>query len=109
MPTFESLDEWMKLYREMLAVHPNFLLNLSHVHPNLNNREIKFCALSLFECSVVEIAERMQCNSPEAVASAKYRLRKKLGLKKGEQLTPYLHRLAMYPPPNQESLNRTDF
>jgi DNA-binding CsgD family transcriptional regulator len=104
--SLEIMEEWMKFYHQVVDLHPHFFVNLSLSHPELTDREVKYCAMFLFECTISEIAERMGNISPEAVVAAKHRLKKKLGLKIREHIAPYLLRLAagiIVPPPDDES------
>src|ERR1700689_3275614 len=102
-PSFAVIEEWMKYRREVATIYPNFLAELSKIHPDLTDHQTKLCALFLFECEVPEIAGRMGGISKESVITAKYRLRKKFKLKKGEGLASYHHLVAagtiFAPPP----------
>jgi hypothetical protein len=93
-PSFVDLEEWMKYYREVAAIYPNFLIELYKVHPNLTKHQVKLCSLFLFQCETSEIAERMGGISKDSVVTAKHRLTKEFRLKKGERLASYLQRIA---------------
>src|ERR1017187_911424 len=87
------MHEWMKFYREVTEIHPIFFSELFKLHPSLKDRDIKLCALFLFECKKFEIIERMGMTE-EAVSAAKSRLKKKFKLKKEDILPAYLKLVA---------------
>lgn len=76
--------EDFKLYFE--NVHKDFFKNLKIEYPELGNSELKLCALVKLNLSLKEIASIMGI-SPDSVKTARYRLRKKLGLNKEDSLS----------------------
>lgn len=79
--------EDFKLYFE--NVHKDFFRNLKLQFPELGNSELKLCALLKLNLNMKETASIMGI-SPESVKTARYRLRKKLNLKKEESLTDFV-------------------
>jgi DNA-binding CsgD family transcriptional regulator len=97
----------MKFRHRVVGTYPRFFILLAKPYPNLTDREIKFCALILFECSNQEIADRMGAISIDAVLTMKARLRKKFNLKGGERLRARLLRIAdgrSIPPTKKKSM-----
>ncbi len=79
--------EDFKLYFE--NVHKDFFRNLKQQFPELGNSELKLCALLKLNLNMKETAAIMGI-SPESVKTARYRLRKKLNLKKENSLTDFV-------------------
>ena len=79
--------EDFKLYFE--NVHKDFFRNLKQQYPDLGNSELKLCALLKLNLNMKETASIMGI-SPESVKTARYRLRKKLGLAKDDSLTDFV-------------------
>lgn len=101
--SFNNLTEWMKFYQHVTEIYPNFFTELLKTQPSLKHREVKLCALFLFECESLEIEQRMGM-STEAVITARSRLKKKLKLKPGQRLIAYLQLIASGQTVEQKSL-----
>lgn len=71
------------------------LEHLLHVHPDLTPYDLKLCSLLQRNLSSKEIAETMNI-TPGSVNTARYRLRKKLALRKEADLVIYLSKLAQH-------------
>ncbi|MBX9704439.1 MAG: hypothetical protein K2X39_09830 [Silvanigrellaceae bacterium] len=82
-------DEFEKLFKE---THEDFYKNLLHKHPLLTRNEIRLCAFLKMTLSIKEISA-ITHQSSNSIVTARYRLRKKLGLSERESLTNYLIRL----------------
>ncbi len=105
-PSFEILEDWMQYRLDVTTRYPNFFILLAGAHPELTAREVKLCALIVFECKNDEIAARMGKVSIEAVLTAKARLKKKFKMRPGERLRAYLLRIVAgnhVPPPPANS------
>lgn len=98
-----SIDrDWEDFKMVFEEVHPDFHMRLVENHPDLSANDLKICALTRLNLNIKETAGILNI-SPESVKTARYRLRKKLGLGPEEELLPYLLRLesANYPPGRQ--------
>lgn len=80
---------WQDLEKHIKNVHYDFLKRLKEKHPNVSSRELDLATYLLMNMSTKEIAEIMNI-STGGVELARYRLRKKLGLNKKENLTGFL-------------------
>lgn len=70
-------------------MHFDFLKRLKEKHPKISPRELDLATYLLINMSTKELAEVMNI-SIGGVEVARYRLRKKLGLKNKENLNSYL-------------------
>ncbi|MDF0717309.1 LuxR C-terminal-related transcriptional regulator [Muricauda sp. 334s03] len=73
-------------------VYPEVFQKLLKINPNLVNTELKLCAMIWFNFSSKEIA-RFTFVQPKTVQVKKYRLRKKLGIPKSEDLYHWMSSL----------------
>jgi len=80
---------WRDLEKHIKNVHFDFLKKLKEKHPTITPRELDLSTYLLMNMSTKEIAEIMNISSG-GVELARYRLRKKLGLNKKENLTGFL-------------------
>lgn len=70
-------------------VHPHFVSKLSSAHPNLSSNDLRLCTYLYLNMSTKEIAS-LTCREVRSVESSRNRLRKKLELGAGEDITKYL-------------------
>ncbi len=84
----DSKEEWEKFKSTFEIAHPNFYAILQEKHPNLTPYELKLCALLRLNFNIKELAEILSI-TPDSVAKARSRLRKKLNLE-DENLNNYL-------------------
>lgn len=82
-------DEIEQIYQQAEQVNDEFPNRLSTVSPNLSPQEKKLALLLRVGFSSKEIAPLLNI-SPKSVEIARYRLRKKLVLKKEENLTQFI-------------------
>lgn len=80
---------WKDLEKHIKNVHFDFLKKLKEKHPTITPRELDLSTYLLMNMSTKEITEIMNISSG-GVELARYRLRKKLGLNKKENLTGFL-------------------
>ncbi len=80
---------WKDLEKHIKNVHFEFLKRLKEKHPTISPRELDLSTYLLMNMSTKEIAEIMNI-SGGGVELARYRLRKKLGLNKKENLIGFL-------------------
>ena len=85
----KSKQHW-KLFDEYFdEVHEDFLNRLKEMHPDLTPKDLRLCAYLKMNISTKEIAPLMNI-SVRGVEISRYRLRKKLGLEAGANLTEYI-------------------
>lgn len=77
--------DWQDFKRQFEEVHTDFFRILKATYPTLTNNELKLCALLKLNMNLKEAATVMGI-SPESVKTARYRLRKKLGLEREDNL-----------------------
>jgi len=80
---WEEFEKWFS------EIHTGFISNLRSDYPKLTFREIKVCALLRLNLMSKEIASLMNVE-PTSVEIYRYRIRKKLGLSKGDNLSNFL-------------------
>ncbi|UOB16693.1 tetratricopeptide repeat protein [Abyssalbus ytuae] len=85
-----SVDkEWEDFKIVFEKVHGNFYSKLLARHPDLKANDLKICSLTMLNLNIKETAGIMGI-SPESAKTARYRLRKKLRLKPGQEILNYL-------------------
>ncbi|MGN0206556.1 MAG: tetratricopeptide repeat protein [Muribaculaceae bacterium] len=77
-----------KVYFEQ--VHPTFFNRLDKLHPQLTLIDKRLCAFLYLGLSTKEIAA-ITCKEIRSVETSRLRLRKKLGLEAGSDISHYLH------------------
>src|SRR5690606_2807790 len=82
-------NSWKDLEKHIRNVHFEFLKRLKEKHPDISPRELDLSTYCLMNMSTKEIAEVMSISNG-GVELARYRLRKKLGLERKENLTGFL-------------------
>lgn len=87
--TFRSDEEWKTFQITFDQMHDGFFAVLKEQYPDLGNAELKLCALLRLNMNLKESA-RILGISPDSVKTARYRLRKKLGLKTEDNLVNFL-------------------
>lgn len=83
--------EDFKVYFE--KVNPTFIKRLCHKHPQLTTKDIKYCCYLRMNMSNHDIKNLLNINQ-ESVRTHKYRLKRKLGLRKEEDLRTYFQQFA---------------
>lgn len=87
-------DDLLKRFEEQFdLVHNNFISKLRAKHPDLNVSELKMCAYLKMNLTSKEIAPLLNL-SVRGVETLRYRLRKKIGLEREDNLLEYLNSLA---------------
>lgn len=82
-------NSWKDLEKHIKNVHFEFIKRLKEKYPTISPRELDLSTYLLMNMSTKEIAEVMNISSG-GVELARYRLRKKLGLARKENLTGFL-------------------
>ncbi len=85
-------DEWSRFEKQFSAVNSDFIVQLSSRCPLLSPTEIKVCTLLHIQLRSKEIADALYM-SVATVNTHRQRIRKKLGLRSGENLNLYMGRL----------------
>ncbi|MCU4173907.1 LuxR C-terminal-related transcriptional regulator [Carboxylicivirga sp. N1Y90] len=85
----DSESYWEIFELHLDQVHESFLLRLAEEHPELSPREKKLCAYIRMGMTSKEIASLMNISS-RAVENNRYRLRQKLNLNHGDNLSLYI-------------------
>ena len=86
-------EEWKQFELRFEEEHDKFRARITLAHPDLTPNEIKLCTFLRLNMSSKEISE-ITGQSVRALETARSRMRKKLGLGRGENLVKYLHDLA---------------
>lgn len=81
--------EWSDFKKHFEDVHKDFFSVLKSQFPDITQNELKLCALLKLNMNLKEAASVLGI-SPESVKTARYRLRKKLGLSKEDNLVDYI-------------------
>ncbi len=85
-------DTWTEFEVRFQEVHVDFYNSLSRQFPDLTPNELRLCAFLRLNMTSKEIAD-ITYQSAESLKTARYRLRKKLGLDRDENLVAYLTKL----------------
>jgi DNA-binding CsgD family transcriptional regulator len=87
----ESID-WAKFEAEFQATHPEFRAKLVERYPGLTKMEVKTCSLLKLKLTSADIAT-LFCLSERSVETHRSNIRRKLALKRGEDLYDVLSRI----------------
>jgi DNA-binding CsgD family transcriptional regulator len=82
-------EDWHLFEQHFDQVYENFLKRIKEIHPGLTPKDLKICAYLRMNLSSKEIAPLLNI-SVRGVEISRYRLRKKLGLERDENLIEYL-------------------
>lgn len=82
-------DDWADFRRHFESVHPNLMVKLGEEFPGLTRNEFRLIALLRLNLSSKETSTILGI-SPDSVKTARYRLRKKLGLDTQDSLFEFL-------------------
>jgi len=85
-------DTWTEFEVRFQEVHVDFYNSLSRQFPDLTPNELRLCAFLRLNMTSKEISA-ITYQSSESLKTARYRLRKKLGLDRDENLVAYLTKL----------------
>jgi DNA-binding NarL/FixJ family response regulator len=87
--TLRLQEDWEQFEYHFDKVHGDFLTRLRQEFPDLSPNEQKLCALLRLNLNTKEIANMLSI-SQRGVEVARYRLRKKLDLEKGQNLSKFI-------------------
>ena len=85
-------DEWSRFKLHFDSVHPNFFVKLKSQSQELTENDLRLCAYLRIGMRAKQIAEMLNVTS-DSVNTARYRLRKKLGITKGQSLDDYIRQI----------------
>lgn len=85
-------DEWSRFKLHFDSVHPDFFVKLKQQSPDLTENDLRLCAYIRIGMRAKQIAEMLSV-TPDSVNTARYRLRKKLGLSKGQSLDDHIRQV----------------
>lgn len=85
-------DEWSRFRLHFDAVHPDFFSHLKEAAADLTENDLRLCAYIRIGMRAKQIAEMLSISS-DSVNSNRYRLRKKLGLERGDSLDDFLRKI----------------
>ncbi|MBD0832600.1 tetratricopeptide repeat protein [Aestuariibaculum sediminum] len=83
---------WEDFKFQFEKTRPGFLKKLNDVAPNLSVNDIKHCTYLLLNLKTKEVAQLINI-TPRSVETARYRLKRKLGLQNDDNLFQYLNSL----------------
>ncbi|HAS41449.1 MAG TPA: hypothetical protein DCS93_13275 [Microscillaceae bacterium] len=83
--SFVQDNEWDTFLNIFTEIHPSFSEKIKKKYPLLNHQDLRLCALIKLGFVTKEIASIIGVNAG-SISIARYRLRKKIGLKEGEKL-----------------------
>lgn len=89
--TLKLQEDWEQFEYHFDQVHGDFLIRLRNEFPNLSPSEQKLCTLLRLNLNTKDIANLLSI-SLRGVEVARYRLRKKLNLEKGQNLSKFILR-----------------
>ncbi|WP_157822120.1 helix-turn-helix transcriptional regulator [Salegentibacter salinarum] len=81
--------ESLTFFSDFEKIYPDFTSSLQKKIPKITSNEIKLCALLRMNLSAKAVSEVLNI-TPESVNKARYRLRKKIGLKPRDDLYLFL-------------------
>jgi hypothetical protein len=85
----EEDDNWDKFEQNFNIVYDDFMMKLDQQYPDLKLIDKKLCAYLRMGLSSKEMAQLLN-TSERSIETARYRLRKKLGLGSGENLGEFI-------------------
>jgi tetratricopeptide (TPR) repeat protein len=85
-------DTWQEFELRFKEVHTQFYNRLSHQFPDLTAQDLRLCAFLRLNMTNKEIAA-ITYQSLESLKTARYRLRKKMGMERDENLVAFLTRI----------------
>nr|WP_299341023.1 tetratricopeptide repeat protein [Allomuricauda sp.] len=84
--------DWQDFRRFFEEVHSTFISRLNDKHPEVSSSDLKIAALVRLNLNIKESASILGI-SPESAKTARYRLRKKIGLQPEQELLDYFLQL----------------
>lgn len=88
----KSKETWLEFEKRFHEVYSDFYKKLSERFPSLTPNDLKLCAFLKLNLSTKEIAS-LSTQSADSLKIARYRLRKKLGLTRDDNLVNFLNQI----------------
>ncbi|MEM7105779.1 MAG: FGGY family carbohydrate kinase [Bacteroidota bacterium] len=88
----QEVNDWDTFQEHFDILNDDYFKRLQKLHSGLSIVEMKLCTLLKMKLSTKEISTQLNL-SVRGVETRRYRLRKKLNLKKGEKLVSYLEKI----------------
>jgi len=88
----QSCISWSEIESKFETVYPGFYDRLKQKHDNVTSGDLKISALLKLNCSTKDMARLLNI-SIESVHTTRYRLRKKLGLSRTDDLIEYIDKV----------------
>ncbi len=85
-------DEWQRFKLHFDRVHPDLIVKLKDASSKLKEYDLRLCSNIRIGMRAKQIAEMLSV-SPDSVNSNRYRLRKKLGLKRMDSLDDFIRNI----------------
>lgn len=89
----ESENDWEQFKEQFERVNPRFFSSVLAQFPMLNSNELRLMALLKMNLGTQEIANILHI-TPQSLNTARYRLRKRLGLDPADDLHLFIHRFC---------------
>ena len=83
-------NKWVRFYSEFSKIHGEFIKSFTFLNPGVSSSQFRVCAYLKAGYNTREMAEEMDL-SIRSVESHRYRIRKKLKVKRAESLIMHLH------------------
>ncbi len=83
-------NKWVRFYLEFSKINGEFIKSFTFINPSVSSSQFRVCAYLKAGYNTREIAEEMNL-SIRSIESHRYRIRKKLKMKKTESLVMHLH------------------
>ena len=90
--TMSSDNTWVNFFSQFSQTQGDFIQTLTVTFPDLSSSQFRVCSYLKAGYNTREIAEEMSL-SVRSIESHRYRLRRKLGVGKSENLAMYIHTL----------------
>lgn len=90
--SLRSDDDWSRFKLHFDGVHPAFFTKLKEKSDELTENDLRLCAYLRIGMRSKEIAS-MLAVSPASINTARYRIRKKLGMSKNENLDDFIRKI----------------
>lgn len=85
-------EDWEQFKKVFEKIHPDFFEILIEEYPNLTKTEIRVCAYIRIKMGIDQIADLLNV-SHQSVITSRYRIRKKIQLKREEDLDEFIRRI----------------
>lgn len=83
--------DWVEFQKQFEGIHTSFIKNLTTKYPELSTGEIRLCTLIKLNLTSKDIASVLGV-SMNTLKSSRYRIHKKIGLEKGQELADFILR-----------------